>query len=121
MEILSLLFWLFTKHLVVDFFCQCSYMWKNKHNIRHPGGYAHAGLHAAVTLCVLLFYVSSITTALVIALAEAVIHYATDWSKMNLNSKMGWAPDTHQQYWWLLGGDQYVHTLTYLGIALVLV
>ena len=118
MEILILLLALFTKHLVVDFFLQGPFMWKNKGNIWHLGSYAHAGLHAAVTFMLLLL-TPAVTPAiaLAIALVELVLHYAIDWSKMNLNAKMGWGANTHAEFWWAVGVDQYLHTLTYLGIV----
>jgi hypothetical protein len=44
------------------------------------------------------------------------IHYHIDWAKMNLNARMGWSANTHEQFWWLLGLDQYLHALTYIGL-----
>jgi hypothetical protein len=29
---------------------------------------------------------------------------------------MGWSANTHEQFWWLLGLDQYLHALTYIGL-----
>jgi hypothetical protein len=39
---------------------------------------------------------------------------------MNLNRHWGLRPDNSEQFWWLLGFDQYLHYLTYLLIALTL-
>jgi len=36
---------------------------------------------------------------------------------MNLNKKYGWKPDQHAQFWWLLGVDQFLHALTYIGLV----
>jgi hypothetical protein len=47
-------------------------------------------------------------------LADGVIHYHIDWAKMNLNARLGWGANTHEQFWWLLGLDQYLHALTYI-------
>lgn len=61
-------------------------------------------------------------TCLILGLVDSIIHYHIDWAKMNLNAKMGWGPKTHEEFWWLLGIDQYLHALTYIGlIALVTV
>lgn len=62
------------------------------------------------------FFVSPMA-ALMIACIDGMIHYHIDWAKMNLNAKMGWGPTTHEQFWALLGFDQYLHALTYLGIV----
>ena len=48
--------------------------------------------------------------------ADTFIHYHIDWAKMNLNARMGWGANTHEQFWWLLGLDQYLHALTYIGL-----
>lgn len=114
---LELLFWLFTKHFIIDFPLQASpYQYKNKGTYGHPGGLVHSGLHLLGTLIVMLFFVSPFM-ALVIAIADGVIHYHIDWAKMNINAKMGWGPTTHEQYWSLLGFDQYLHAMTYLWIV----
>ena len=60
------------------------------------------------------FYWYAPVAAWYLALADGVIHYHVDWAKMNLNAKMGWGPNTHEQFWWLLGLDQFLHALTYI-------
>jgi hypothetical protein len=114
---LLLLFLLFTKHLILDFLYQPPYQWKNKGTYGHLGGIVHAGHHALATFSVLLFFTPF---ALHIALAEMVIHYHMDWFKMWYNKKKGWGPTTHVQFWNLTGIDQWVHSLTYLGMAAIL-
>jgi hypothetical protein len=118
--VLWLLTALFFKHFIVDFPLQWSYCYLNKGTYGHPGGLLHAGLHGVATFFVLLSFVSP-ALALTIGLGELIIHYHIDWAKMNINKKMGWGPTTHEQFWWLLGADQLLHALTYLGIALLLV
>jgi hypothetical protein len=119
-ETLILITLLFTKHFVVDFPLQHRYQWSNKGNYLHPGGLLHAGIHGVGTyLCFVAFAPAA---ALYLAWIDALIHYHIDWAKMNLNAKMGWGPNTHEQFWWLLGLDQYLHALTYIGmIALITV
>lgn len=110
---------LFTKHLIVDFPLQPKYQWSNKGTYGHPGGLLHAGLHGIGTyLC--LVWVNPVV-AIYMALADAIIHYHVDWAKMNLNRKLGWGPTTHEQFWWLLGADQYLHAVTYIGIVATVV
>lgn len=106
---------LFTKHFIVDFPLQVRYQYSNKGTYGHFGGILHAGLHGVGTyLC--LLWVAPIA-AIYLALADMFIHYHVDWAKMNLNKKLGWGPNTHEQFWWLLGLDQFLHTLTYIGIV----
>ena len=113
-EILLLVFLLFTKHFIIDFPLQGRFQWSNKGTYGHPGGVLHAWLHGMGTL--LCFYWFAPVAAWYLALADMIIHYHIDWAKMNLNAKLGWGPNTHEQFWWLLGLDQYLHALTYIGL-----
>lgn len=118
--LLLLLLGLFTKHLIVDFPMQVPYHYLNKGTYGHPGGIQHSLFHGIGTLMVLLAMPVAVVTvgvACAIAFVDFVVHYHVDWAKMNLNKKLGWGPTTHEQFWWLLGLDQYMHVLTYLGIA----
>jgi hypothetical protein len=119
-EILLLAFLLFTKHFIVDFPLQTKFQWSNKGTYGHPGGALHALLHYFGTFIVLFFFVPP-GTAILLAFADGVIHYHIDWAKMNLNAKMQWGPNTHEQFWWLLGLDQYLHAVTYIGLIAVVV
>ncbi len=114
-ETLILITLLFTKHFIVDFPLQCKYQWSNKGTYGHPGGLVHSGLHGVATYFCLAWFAP--LAAVYLAVADMVIHYHIDWAKMNLNSKLGWGPNTHEQFWWLLGLDQYLHALTYIGIV----
>jgi hypothetical protein len=119
-ELLLILVLLFTKHFIVDFPLQTKFQWSNKGTYGHPGGALHALLHYFGTFLVLIFF-APIHTAILLAFADGVIHYHIDWAKMNLNAKMQWAPNTHEQFWWLLGLDQYLHALTYFGLVYFLI
>ncbi len=115
---LLLLTLLFTKHYIVDFPLQTKFQWSNKGTYGHPGGTLHALLHCIGTVLVLIFFVPP-HTAILLGFADGVIHYHIDWAKMNLNAKMQWAPNTHEQFWWLLGLDQFLHALTYIGLVFI--
>lgn len=120
--VLLLLFLLLTKHLIVDFPLQAfPYQYKNKGTYGHPDGLLHATLHVKGTMFVVIWFVEHPGLAALVALADGVIHYHIDWAKMNLNKKLGWGPTTHEQFWWLLGLDQYLHMLTYLWIVWIIV
>lgn len=114
-DVLLLVALLFTKHAIVDFPMQTPYQYLNKGTYGHPGGWVHAGLHGLFTLIVFLFFVTPYA-AICLALIDAIIHYHVDWAKMNINKKMGWGPNTHEQFWWLLGLDQYFHAMTYVAL-----
>ena len=116
MLILVLFTLLIIKHFIIDFPLQTPYQWQNKGQYGHPGGLLHAGLHGLGSFSVLsLFIVGKF--ALLLGLIDMVVHYHIDWAKMNLNKKLGWGPNTHEQFWWLLGLDQFLHALTYIGLV----
>jgi hypothetical protein len=112
-----LLVLLFTKHYIVDFPLQKPYQWQNKGTYGHMGGILHAGLHGIGTLLILVFF-TEFQLALFLAMTDAIVHYHIDWAKMNLNNKFGYTP-ADEEFWWLLGLDQLLHSLTYILIARV--
>lgn len=118
---MDLLLLLFTKHFVVDFPMQTQYQWQNKGIYGHPGGILHASLHAIGTLLMFFIFGTGLGIALVCALLDGVVHYHIDWAKVNLNDHFGYKPDTHPEFWWLLGADQYLHSLTYVIIAFMVI
>lgn len=107
------------KHFLADFLYQPPYQWQNKGTYGHPGGILHSGQHAILTLLILLFFTSPLL-ALGLAVGEFFIHYHMDWFKMNYNKRKGWGANTHEQFWVLLGIDQLVHAMTYIGIAVLI-
>jgi hypothetical protein len=113
-ELLLIFTLLIVKHFIVDFPLQTKYQWSNKGTYGHPGGILHSGLHGIGTYLCLFWYAP--IAAVYLALADMFIHYHIDWAKMSLNARMGWAPNTHEEFWWLLGLDQFLHYLTYVAI-----
>ena len=114
-ETLILVLLLFTKHFIVDFPLQNRFQWSNKGTYLHPGGILHSGLHGLGTYFCFVWFAP--LAAIYLSIIDFVLHYHIDWTKMNLNSKMGWGPNTHEQFWWLLGLDQFLHALTYIGLV----
>lgn len=110
------LFLLFTKHFIVDFLGQTSYQYLNKGKLGHPGGILHASLHGMATYLILMFFVAPYS-AFCFAFAESGAHYWIDYFKVNINKSYGWKPDNSECFWWLLGFDQYLHSLCYFAIA----
>jgi Protein of unknown function (DUF3307) len=119
--ILALMTVLAIKHFVLDFITQTPYQWMNKGTYGHPGGILHSGLHALVTVMLLLFFTSNIALIALIGVFEFIVHYHMDWAKMNLNKRKGWAANTHAEFWVLTGFDQFVHSMTYIVILAILV
>ena len=116
--VMLVLFLLGTKHMVVDGPLQSHfpYLYEHKGEFLHPGGLMHAGLHGVGTLIVLALFPGFLGLAVVMGLADFLIHYIVDWSKMRLNAINGWNP-TKPHFWTAILVDQYAHYLTYLGIA----
>jgi hypothetical protein len=112
---------LMLKHAVADFYLQTPYQYLNKGRYGHPGGFLHAGIHIALTPFVYLVLVpGSLLIAAAIALGEFVLHYHIDWAKEQITHANGLTPQ-NRGFWCLLGTDQLLHGLTYLGIVAILV
>lgn len=114
-----IIFLLSTKHFIVDFPLQNKFQWANKGTYLHPGGILHAALHGIGTFACLYWFAPLV--AIQLAIVDAVVHYHIDWAKMNLNKKLGWGPTTDEQFWWLLGFDQWLHAITYIAIVSYLI
>lgn len=116
----SVLFWFLlafqVKHLLADFFLQPAYQYQNKGTYLHRGGIDHALTHAVGTALLLLVFELSFPFVFLAAVLDAVIHYHIDWAKVNLCKYFGWTPTNSEKYWYLLGVDQFLHQLTYVGI-----
>lgn len=115
-NVILLLTLLFIKHYVVDFPLQLPYQWKNKGTYGHPGGILHALLHCIGTALVIWAIGSYWLAAVIFGFIDAFAHYHIDWAKMNLNKYLNFDP-TKPGFWNLLGFDQLLHSLTYLGIV----
>ena len=114
METVIVLLTLFgIKHFLADFLWQFPFMVQDKSQYGASGGMTHASLHGVLTFFVLIGFARP-EDAVTLALIDSFVHYHIDWAKMKLNSKLGWSPTTHEQFWWLLGLDQYLHAVTYV-------
>ena len=117
-EALLLLAALVVKHFVCDFPLQrWPYMYTNKGTYGHFGGLLHALVHWAGTLVVLIMLTPLTAMSSVLAAADFLIHYHVDWAKMRLCAHYNLKPNNSEWYWHLLGLDQLLHYLTYIGIT----
>ncbi len=113
---LALFFILFVglevKHYIADYFLQPAWMLVGKGDLRHPGGYAHAGVHAALSAVVLLIAGTPLPILAALVVGEWVVHYVLDFSKIHYSR--GVHVDTSPRRFWALHGvDQLTHQLTY--------
>ena len=121
-EILIFLTAVQVKHMLADFWWQSSWMVANKGRYGHPAGLSHAGLHAVLTLAILLgLAVFAPLLSVLVAATELVLHYHIDWMKERLLQN-GPSDITDSGFWRGIGLDQLAHQLTYvalLGLALI--
>lgn len=113
MYILQYMFWLFTKHFVVDFLLQTPFQYLNKGKYLHTGGLVHCVLHgiASFIITAIMFDAS---IAKIVFFIDCLVHYHIDYAKVKINTYFKLKPDNSEKYWWLLGFDQFLHSLTYI-------
>lgn len=113
-------FLLQVKHLLADYIWQTGWMVSNKGNYGHLGGLAHAGLHAFLTLLVLMGLGFDPIWVVIVSLGELVLHYHIDWLKDQIIRRRRPSPAT-REYWVYTGLDQFGHQVTLLLAVAVLV
>jgi uncharacterized protein DUF3307 len=114
----ALLIGLEIKHYIADYFLQPGWMLGGKGDFRKPGGYAHAAIHAGLSLIVLLVCGAPLATIAWLFVAEFVVHYALDYAKIHYS--MGVHVDTRpRRFWGLHGIDQLTHQLTYAAMIYI--
>lgn len=120
MLILLLMALLLTKHFIIDFLWQPEYEWRNKGTLGHLGGIIHSLKHAFGSFIILIGFDNPEyhpTLIVSIVVAEFFIHYITDYGKMNINRIKNWLPNKNAEFWYLVGLDQYIHGMTYIGMT----
>lgn len=110
------------KHFICDFVLQNEKMLKDKGTYGAIGGLSHAACHAIGTLVVLFialpWNINAHAVAVILAGLDGIVHYHIDWIKTNLNKP--YTP-ADKEFWILLGADQGLHYLTYVGIIAILI
>jgi hypothetical protein len=119
-EVLGLLVGLEIKHFIADYLLQPAWILAGKGDFRLPGGYAHAGIHAAFSLVVLLVMGTPVALAAALFAAEFVIHYGLDYAKVHYSARVHMDKNP-QRYWGLHGADQLAHQLTYAAMIYAVV
>ncbi|MGE0283036.1 MAG: DUF3307 domain-containing protein [Rhizobiaceae bacterium] len=105
------------KHFIADYLLQPGWMLRGKNSFAKIGGYAHAGIHASLSLPVLLQFGLQPLTAAWLCAAEFCTHYLIDYGKSNLPFSASLDVKS-RTYWALHGGDQLLHHLTYVALLL---
>ena len=117
MEILLLFLLLQIKHWYADFCIQTYAQTVRKGIYRDPVGISHSIDHIWTSLVVLLifsfFFTISPIDILVVAIAEGIIHYHIDWTKVHFGCK----DLTKPLFWNQFGLDQLAHQITYIVMA----
>jgi hypothetical protein len=103
------------KHYIADYFLQPAWMLVGKGDLRRLGGYAHAGVHAALSAVVLLVAGTPFTVLVGLVVGEFVVHYILDYSKIHY-SKGVHVDGNPRRFWALHGVDQLTHQLTYAAM-----
>jgi hypothetical protein len=98
------------KHVVADYFLQPGWMVTGKGDLREPGGYAHAGIHAALSGLVLLVARVPWLPVAGLVVAEFLVHYGLDYAKLRYSAGVD-AMAQPARYWRLHGVDQAAHQL----------
>jgi hypothetical protein len=124
------------KHFVADYLLQGRYMlgkFKEGWDFVLPL-LAHVAVHAALTFCIVFFFVHRSGLALSLAILDASIHFFMDRIKAGKKYLGRWSPLTASTYptatpeqksgnilyWWSLGLDQMVHHCTHYGIIWII-
>lgn len=104
---------LFIKHWYIDFVNQSMDEVNHKGIYLHWKGVKHSLKQGVATSAIFFLLGCDIVTALALGALDFVIHYHTDWTKMNYGNR----DITTPQFWNHLGLDQLVHYMTYLGLV----
>jgi len=104
------------KHLICDYVLQTPYMYLNKGTYFHPGGLAHAGIHAVGSVLPVLVLTQTPWLLAAVIGAEFIVHYHVDWLKEQITKRRG-LTHGHALFWAIFGADQFIHQMTYVVIV----
>lgn len=114
--VLFVLVLLQVKHWYIDFVNQTDEEVKHKGIYLDWRGVKHSLKHGLGTLLILPL-ATSFETAIALASFDFLLHYHTDWVKMNYGNR----DITTPQFWNHLGLDQMVHQIGYILIIFLMV
>ncbi len=115
LALLALMLAFAAKHFVADFVLQSPQMVVQKGRYGQPLGLVHAGVHSGFSFALLVGFGMSVPWALILSLAEFVLHYHIDFAKEVIARQASLTP-AQKQFWILFGFDQFLHHVTYAGM-----
>ena len=118
--VLVLILLLQIKHFICDGPLQTKAMVDGKSIYGNHLGLLHAGIHGLGSLAALAWFGLSWKMVFALAAVDMVVHYHIDFTKENIVKSRGWTV-AMREFWWALSADQFLHQLTYLALAAVIV
>lgn len=117
-SLLLCLLFLQVKHVIIDYVLQTQEQIHSKGTFGNWTGFTHSLEHGIGTALVVAAFGYDLPLSLLIGIpvADTLIHYFIDWTKMNFGCK----DMSNKLFWWHLGIDQFSHQVTYLLIAFIL-
>ena len=115
--VLFLLFILQIKHMFADYFLQTQRMLSDRSEYVHFGRIQHVMIHAAGSAIAFAILLTNPVFILITVVLEAIAHYHIDWAKGRYSSANNQTPED-AGYWRAMGGDQALHQVTYIVMAL---
>ena len=106
------------KHFICDYPLQGTYMLGKLRatNWALPLA-AHAAVHATATFLIAIWF--SLHLAIILAIADFVLHFTIDRLKASPNIGGRFKPD-QPYFWWALGADQMAHHFTHYEFIFIL-
>ena len=118
--LLFLILLLQIKHFICDGPLQTKAMVDGKSIYGNRLGLLHAGIHGLGTIVALAWFGLDWKLVFALAFADMALHYHIDFTKENIVRIKGWTIAV-REFWWALAADQFLHHLTYLAIAAIIV
>lgn len=106
------------KHFICDYPLQGTYMLGKLRatNWALPLA-AHAAVHATATFLIAIWF--SLHLAIILAIADFILHFTIDRLKASPNIGGRFKPD-QPYFWWALGADQMAHHFTHYSFIFIL-
>ena len=106
------------KHFICDYPLQGTYMLGKLRatNWALPLA-AHAAVHATATSLIAIWF--SLHLAIILAIADFILHFTIDRLKASPNYGGRFKPD-QPYFWWALGADQMAHHFTHYAFIFIL-
>ena len=109
------------KHFVADYLIQMKFNHYFMRKFDHTGWIVPLAVHSlshGILSFLILLCVASFPLALILGIADTVIHFIMDRIKASPDMLGRYSPD-EPEYWQALGIDQMVHHLTHYGLIFI--